>query len=268
MLFRILGPLEIDASDGTAAGPQALKLRSLLALLCVYHGKAVSTERLTEALWSGEPPRTAATALQVYVSKLRKHFVTQGLVGAHITTRPPGYQLVLPAGSLDLQRFETLSAESRARHAQGDAEAASRILGSAMALWRGPALEDLRTIAAFENIGHGLDELRIGAYEQHVELELALGRHGSLTSRLYGLIDEQPTWENLYAYLMIALYRGGRIAEALTIYDRIRRVLVEGLGLEPGVRLQNLQRAVLSRDVRLEDRTALLALSGAEFSGV
>ncbi len=252
--FQVLGPVEIETDDGTQVSPRALKLRSLLAYLCTHHGEAVSSGRLIEALWSGTPPQTASTALHVYVSKLRKHLHALDLdAAALITTQPPGYRLRLVGCDLDVYEFDRLLGVARECRQAGDREKASKTLDRAISLWRGQALEDLRGIPAFESLGRRLDERRSFAHEQRFELELELGNHKALVGEIYSLLDDRSTWENLYAYLMVALYRSGRTAEALATYSRVRRNLVEDHGIEPAPRLQRLQHAILTHAPALDD---------------
>ncbi|MCX4763956.1 AfsR/SARP family transcriptional regulator [Streptomyces sp. NBC_01275] len=253
MIFRVLGPLEIESSSGRQKSPRALKIRSLLAFLCVHNGKSVSTETLIDALWSSLPPQTAATALQVYVSKLRRHLADLGLDASVLTTQPRGYRLNLPPELLDVSRFEDLWTEGQRLLKEDRKEEAAVVLASALALWRGGALGDLRSIPAFDALGRRLDEKHMAAQELHMGLQLRLGRHRALIGELYALIAELPTWENLYAYLMIALYRSGRTAESLAVYGEIRDVLVSEFGMEPGAGLRHLHQAILSRAAHLDD---------------
>ena len=83
------------------------------------------------------------------------------------------------------------------------------------------------------------------ALEERIEADLALGRHAELVPELEVLVREHPLRERLRAQLMLALYRSGRQAEALEAYQRARRMLTDELGLEPGRRLQELERAIL-----------------------
>ncbi|MEU7063846.1 AfsR/SARP family transcriptional regulator [Streptomyces sp. NPDC046161] len=245
----------METDDGTSRTPQALKLRALLALLCLNEGRPLSAPQLIEALWSGAPPRTASTALQVYVSRLRKHLTDAGFDASRLSTRPHGYMMELAPRSLDLHDFESLCRRAGELRAAGRLEEASQSLSQALGLWAGPALADLRTVPALQSLAHQLDEKRSAALEERAETELLLGRHKPLIGELYGLIDEQPMRETFYGLLMLALYRNGRPAEALMIYNRIRRVLIDELGIEPGPRIRQLQQAVLARDAGLEERT-------------
>ncbi|MFD9128553.1 BTAD domain-containing putative transcriptional regulator [Kitasatospora sp. NPDC059571] len=258
MDFYILGPLEIAAPGSVPQSPGALKQRALLAMLCLSPGRTVSTRQLTEALWPDGPPRTAGTALQVYVSRLRKFIAEIGGDPLTLATRAPGYLFDLrQQHTLDLDRFESAVAEARRLSASGRTEEASDVLAAGIALWRGPALADVRTLPVLDGLGRQLDEKRTSAYELRVEIELRLGRHAEMISELYGLLTDRPLWENLHFYLMVALYRSGRTADALGVYNTLRKNLVEGLGMEPSSRLRQTQHAVLARESWLEDVSAL-----------
>jgi len=241
--FRILGPLEA-AADSEPLQLSGQKQRALLALLLLDANRVVSTDRIIDALWGEEPPRTAATSLQNFVSQLRK------LLGSDVlVTKPPGYQLRIEPEQLDLERFTRLVEESRA---EPPAERAAK-LRRALALWRGPPLADLGFEAfAQQEIGR-LEELRLAALEDRVDAELEAGRHSDLIGELEAFADEHPLRERLRSQLMLALYRSGRQAEALQIYHDTRRVLVDELGIEPSPSLQQLHGAILRQDPRLEE---------------
>ena len=222
----------------------------LLAALLLSAGEVVSRDLLIDALWGEQPPATAANALQVQVHSLRKRLGQE-----RIATDGPGYRLLLEPGELDSERFERLVARGRSELAAGDAETSSRTLGEALALWRGPALADV----AYEPFALGetarLDELRLVAREERIEAELALART-DVVPELEALVAEHPARERLHGQLMLALYRGGRQADALGAYRRARQLLREELGLEPGPELQELQQAILRQDaaLRIEPR--------------
>lgn len=246
MLFRILGPLEIEKPDGEIIAPWAPKIRTLLAHLCCHDSTTVSTEGLTKALWSNTPPRSSTTALHVYVSQLRARFRALGMDASTLVTQPTGYRLRLPPSALDLNLFESRLADARALQNDGRLDEASAALASAVGLWRGPALDGFRGLPAFEGIGRLLDEKRNLAQEQRLRLELDLGHHQSLIGELVALAETHPTWEAVHGYLMISLYRSGRTADALNVFDRLRGTLVDELGIEPGPALQRIQRSVLA----------------------
>jgi YVTN family beta-propeller protein len=245
MEYRVLGPLEVR--DGAESVPLAgAKQRALLALLLLNANQVVSRDRLIEDLWGAQPPGTAVQSVQVYVSRLRKLLPVDTLL-----TRAPGYVLEVEPDQLDLRRFEMLLAEGHEALAGGDAERAAGALHQALQLWRGPALAEF----AFEpfaqtEIGR-LEDLRLVAVEQRIEADLALGRHAELIGELEALIAEHPYRERLRAQLMLALYRSGRQAEALEVYQDARHVLVDELGIEPSGELQRLEKAILTQDEEL-----------------
>jgi DNA-binding SARP family transcriptional activator len=225
-------------SDGRTIPIGRGKQRTLLALLVLNAGRVVSAERLIDELWGDDPPATASTALQVYVSRLRK-----ALGGNAIATREPGYVVDVAPEAIDLFRFERIVREARV----ADPERAVVLLREALELWRGPALSDVDLRRESER----LDELRIDALEACLELELGFGRHAELVSQLEALVREQPLRERFREQLMLALYRSGRQAEALDAYRDARRTLVEELGIEPGDRLQQLEQAILRHEPAL-----------------
>ena len=242
MEFRILGPLEARR-DGVPLSPGGPKQRALLALMLLHANEPVSRAALIDGLWGERPPETAAKALQVYVSQLRR-----ALGRELVRTHPGGYRLVLEPDALDLSRFERLVAEARAA---APAAAATK-LREALGLWRGAALTDVaHEPFAQAEVGR-LEELRLAAAEALVEAELALGRHAQLVPELEGLVAHNPLREHLRGQLMLALYRSGRQADALNAYQAARSTLIEELGLEPGQALQQLERSILRQDSALD----------------
>ncbi len=218
--FRLLGPLAVTVEgEPLALGGQ--KRRALLAALLLEANRIVSRDRLIDALWGEEPPDTARNTIQVYVSQLRK-LLPEGT----LETAPPGYRLAVDPEAIDLFRFIQLT--------------------------RGPALADL----AWEPLAQGevvrLEELRLAALEDRIDADLALGRHGQLIGELESLVAEHPLRERLRAQLMLSLYRSGRQADALAVYQRARKALVDELGIEPGEALRKLERAILAQDPSLE----------------
>ncbi len=246
MEFRILGPIEAR-KDGLAVSPGGPKLRALLALLLVNANELVSHARLIDGLWGESPPESAAKALQVYVSQLRRELGRE-----RIRTRPGGYELVVDPDALDLLRFERLVAEARV----SEPAAASQKLGEALALWRGAALADVAE-AAFAAVEIGrLEELRLTATEELADAELALGHDAELVSELERLVAQNPVRERLRGQLMLALYRSGRQADALECYQDARSTLVDELGIEPSNRLRELHQAILRQDPELDAQVA------------
>ena len=244
--FRILGPFEVVEADRPVAigGP---KQRALLAVLVLHRGEVVSSDRLIDELWGERPPATAAKTVQVFVSELRK-----ALGDGSLVTRGHGYTLDIDPGQVDLDRFERLAAEGRSALESGDPQRAATRLREGLALWRGPPLGDL----AYESFAQAaigrLEEERLGALEDRIDADLALGRHAAMVGELEALVAEHPRHERVQAQLMLALYRSGRQADALECYQRARRGLIDELGIEPGPALKELEGAILAHDPELE----------------
>jgi YVTN family beta-propeller protein len=244
--FRILGPFEVR-ENGRPLAIGAGKQPALLALLLLDAGEVVSTERLIDALWGESPPASALNSVHVYVSQLRK-VLGEGCV----ITRGRGYVLALEPEQLDLGRFERLLREGRELLGNDEAVRASEVLRAALGLWRGPPLADFASELFAQGEIARLEELHVAALEERIEADLALGRHAELVPELEALVRANPLRERPLAQLMLALYRAGRQAEALEAYRQARATFVADLGLEPGRRLQELERAILSQDSGLE----------------
>ncbi len=249
MEFRILGPLQVvDGAREVLLGSP--KERALLGVLLLHAGEVVSRDRLIDELWGGAPPPTAAKALNVYVSQLRKTLASTGEIA--IVTRAPGYALEVEPERVDAARFERLVMEARQRGAAGEVESASSLLREALSLWRGPALDGVEFEAAARNEVGRLEELRLVARMDWIDCELSLGLHEQVIGELEALVDEYPLRERLRGQLVLALYRSGRQADALRSYREARESLVGELGVEPSVPLQRLERAILNQDPSLE----------------
>ena len=222
--------------------------RALLVVLLLHANETLSGDRLIDELWGDHPPPTAAKTVQVYISRLRKALGGDGMIATH----EHGYELQLEPDQLDADRFERLVAEARGELAEGRAARAASTLESALALWRGPPLADLAFERFVQREVTRLDDLRVAALELLSEAELELGQHEHLVERLEGLVAEHPYRERFRAQLMLALYRCDRQADALQAYRDARRTLAEELGIEPGERLRELERAILTQDPRLD----------------
>jgi DNA-binding SARP family transcriptional activator len=203
----------------------------------------VSRDRLIDDLWGERPPDAAANALAAVVARLRKT-----LPADVVLTRPAGYELRIERQALDLHRFETLVEDGSTALAAGDPAQASKLLRSALALWRGPPLAEFAYEPFAQPAATRLEELRLVAIENGIEAELALGGHLDVVAELQGLVAEHPLRDRLRGQLMLALYRSGRQAEALEAYRAGRRVFVDELGIEPSPALQELEKAILRQD--------------------
>ncbi|MEV4224443.1 BTAD domain-containing putative transcriptional regulator [Nonomuraea sp. NPDC049725] len=234
MRFRVLGPLRVE--DGQGPGPA--KHRALLAALLLSAGRAVPVERLVSVLWGDQPPQSADPVLRVYVSALRK--IVDGII-----TVPGGYLIAADPDEVDCHRFERLVGQARkARDAGAVAEAAGTFR-EALGLWRGQALADVDSAELRRAHGVPLEELRLTALEERVELDLRLGRGAEVVGELRALVNAHPLRERAWAHLLAALHQAGRRSEALAAYQEARRILVDDLGLEPGAELREAHERVL-----------------------
>jgi DNA-binding SARP family transcriptional activator len=247
MDFRILGPLEV-LDEGREVALGGSKQRALLAVLVLHANETLSTDRLIEELWGEHPPATAAKTVQVHVSRLRKALPRGGDL---IATRERGYRLELDPDRLDARRFERLLAQARDHLAAERPRPAAAALDEGLALWRGEPLADLAYEPFAQREVARLADLRVAALELQIDARLALGGHTEVIGQLEALIAEHPFRERLRAQLMLALYRADRQADALQAYQVARRKLVEELGIEPGERLRELERAILAQDAAL-----------------
>ncbi|MFJ5549837.1 BTAD domain-containing putative transcriptional regulator [Streptomyces sp. NPDC093225] len=250
MKFRILGPVQaFDERSGVLVVPAGAKQRALLGALVVKAGQVVSADRLVDELWSEHPPANAANALQAHVARLRRLLSVPPPVAGEpprewLVTRPLGYVLRLGDADTDARHFQRLAAEGRDL-AHTDPGRSADVLRRALALWRGPALEGSGRGAICSVEASLLEESRIVALESLYDACLRAGRAGEITGELEELIASHPLRERFYELLMTALYRCGRQAEALRVYERARRRLVHDLGVEPGPVLRGRMEAVL-----------------------
>ncbi|MFF3292025.1 BTAD domain-containing putative transcriptional regulator [Streptomyces sp. NPDC003023] len=256
--FRLLGPVEIrDGRTGADIAPPGSKQRALLSAFVIHAGRLLSVDRLAEELWGDEPPANAANALQAHVARLRRLLPAAGGPAAMgtpggsraaghewISTLPTGYLLNLGRATTDVQAFHRLSAKGRAAIASDPGQAAE-LLRRALALWRGPALQDSCYGPICRSEADRLEENRLSALETLYEASLRCAQHGEITGELEKLTADHPLRERLYDLLMVALYRSGRQAEALGVYERARRRLVDALGIEPGPALRGRMEAIL-----------------------
>jgi DNA-binding SARP family transcriptional activator len=244
--FCLLGPVQVlvHGRNVPIGGPG---MRGVLAMLLLEPNQVVPLDRIVDVMWSHEPPSSARTMVQGYVSRLRQRLAAVDVGGddgeVRIATAPPGYRIEVDEALIDVTVARSLLAEARGTAAVRRAE----LLRQAQALWRGTELADLGgRLTAPE-----LTELRLAVLEARFDADLELGRHQEIIGELTQLVDEQPFRERLVGQLVLALYRSGRRATALAAYQRFAHRAADELGMDPGPQLRGLHLRVLRDDTTL-----------------
>ncbi|WP_338895254.1 AfsR/SARP family transcriptional regulator [Streptomyces sp. TG1A-60] len=257
--ITVLGPFTATYGQSSFA-PSATKPRQILALLALQADRVVPAPTLMEEIWGEELPRSAVTTLQTYILKLRRKLSAAlecDAVEAKdvLVTLHGGYLLRTQPERVDAQEFEKLAASGGRAFEAGDEPTASRLLGQALGLWRGPTLMDVKVGRVLELDVVRLEEKRMTVLERRIDADLGLGRHGELVPELSVLAARHPMHETFCVQLMTALYRSGGAWRALEAYQRLRSALVKELGLEPSQRLKRLHQAVLSGEEFADHRS-------------
>jgi DNA-binding SARP family transcriptional activator/Tfp pilus assembly protein PilF len=249
MQFEILGSFRVHTAHGEVGIP-AGRERTVLAILLLHAGSIVPTTKLIEAIWSTNPPPGARNQLQGCISRLRKRIADAGTTDRVIVSDPGGYRVNVGPHHLDLMQFRQLVSDARNAVTAGRPDQAIDRYRAGLDLWRGAALAGVDSDLARH--ATALDEERIRALEEYIELELATGTGRRLIPELSDLVQQYPHRESLHRALMLALYRSDRQADSLAAYRHARQVLHDELGLEPGSELQRLHQAILNRDPALD----------------
>jgi DNA-binding SARP family transcriptional activator len=238
--FCVLGPVEAR-TGGQRVPVNGRRQLTVLAVLVLSAGRVVTTERLTRAVWDSVPPPTAHAQIHGTVFRLRR--CLRGL----IHTCGQGYLLAAASEQVDAMVFRSRAGEARAAARDSRPAEAAALFRSALGLWRGDALDGVIGLGAE---AAELEQERNTAIEGLFAAELAAGRHAQVIPDLYGYVINLPWREPLRGLLMLALYRCGREAEALTAYQDGCHLLAE-LGAQPGTGLGRLAQAIRIRDPRL-----------------
>lgn len=244
MNYEILGQIRVSGPPGVGA-PRARKVETLLAVLLAKANQVVTTEHLIAEIWGDNPPARASAALYVYISQLRK--LLRGSQGGEspVITSPRGYSLIVADDELDADRFARRYAQGRNEYRNRNYRQAAVVLREATELWRGPAFGgfiDAPDVQAYATL---LEESRLECLELLMETELLIGRHREVVAQLSALTKEHSLRETFCEYLMTALLRSNRRAEALEVFAATRRNLVQQLGIEPGPSLRELHQSIL-----------------------
>ncbi|WP_115944433.1 BTAD domain-containing putative transcriptional regulator [Amycolatopsis thermalba] len=240
MQVGMLGPFEVRTDDGALADVPGARLRGLVVALALQPGRVVPKAALVDWIWGEQPPADAANALQRLVSRLRK-----ALPAGLVEGQPDGYRLRVEPDDVDAVKFERLVAKAR----QDDEP---QLLREALALWRGPAMQDvgLADSGAFDAAVTRLEGLRLAALEDRFDAEIRLGNAAGLVTELTDLVAAHPVRERLVAALMRALVATGRDTDALLVFERTRETLADELGVDPSPELSALHVALLRGEVQ------------------
>ena len=249
VLVRLLGPVEVVDDEGGCHLFAAAKERSLVAALALAAGSVVSTDSLIWSLWGEEPPSAARKTLQTYIWNLR-----QVLGPDTVVTDPVGYRLRVDPKAVDIHCFRELVRTGDEALRRGDVEQAGAVLRQALAMWRDEPFTGVAQHTGLAAEAVRLQQERLAAVEARIAADLAAGLHGELVGELELLVQQHPFRERLWAHLMVALYRSGRQADALATYQRVRRLLADELGLEPGGELRRVEGAILRQHEETSSR--------------
>lgn len=250
MQLRVLGPLQVSTGDRVWS-PGGPKERRLLAILVLNIGEVVSVDALAEALWEGDPPRSAVKTLQVYVTRLRAALAARDVDADLIRTVGRGYRLALAADAVDALAFAQRVRRARQALDDGAPQEAERQLVDAFGLWRGEPYGEFADGGWFAAEAQRLTEIRLAGLDVRLAAGLALGRDADVVAEAQALCAAHPMHEQFWVHLVTALYRSGRQADALAALRRVRTLLAEEIGADPGVDLRALERRVLSQDPAL-----------------
>ena len=258
MEFRLLGPLEVLARE-RPVGLGGRQRRTVLAILLVHAGEAVSTDRLIDELWGESPPGAGRKTVQAHIAHLRR-VLSQAAEGDEvIAATPAGYVLTTDPETIDSRRFEQLIEEAHRLRSTGPAEAL-RKYETALALFRGEPLAGLADSAFSLRVEVSrLEELRLSAVEDRLEVMIVAGRAHDAIPETRRLLSQHPLRERMWAMLMLALYKSGRQGEALQAFSSARQTLAEELGLEPSAELRTLEQQILEQDPSLEETPVAVA---------
>ena len=248
---RVLGPVEV-AREGRVVDIGGVKARALIARLLIDRGLVVSVDRLVDSLWGDHEGEGAEIALRSTISRVRKRLREAGAPEDLILTRAPGYVLDAPAEVTDAHRFEQLVVEGRRQLGRRRPSEATRLLKEAQGLWRGQAYSEVRDEPFARAEARRLEELLLAATETRIDAELTMGLHQGLIGELETLTSANPMRERLWSQRMLALYRCGRQAEALRVFQDLRSILVAELGIDPGHDVTWMEHAILTQEPGLD----------------
>lgn len=261
--FGVLGPLQMRVGD-TEVSLGTPKQRAVLAMLVINRNRPVSVESLLGAAWEEWPPAGARASVHSYVSNLRR--LIAGAAAdprAVLVSAPTGYRLNASESDCDIGRFVIEKNGGMHAASAGQFEQASRHLAAALAEWRGPVLEDLRDFHFVGAYATALAEDKIVVHTARAEAEIVCGRGYALIDELEALTAEHPYQEPLWAQLITAYYLSERQSEALDAFGRLKAILADDLGVDPGPAVSELQARILRQEPLDVEKSAQRSASRA-----
>ncbi|MEW2426315.1 BTAD domain-containing putative transcriptional regulator [Streptomyces nigra] len=250
MHFRLLGRLDVETSSGVSVRLPGPVARAVVARLLLARGAVVKRGALIDDVWWDREVKDPVNALQVQIAKLRSAFGSAG-ESDRLVSRDGGYQLIVtPDDAFDVAEFERAVREGREHLRAGRHEGAERRLREGLALWRGRPLDDF-TGSPFDGERTRLEALRLSASEEAADAALELGKSNELVPELTALTHQEPLHEGIRRRLMLALYRSGRHAEALAVYEEGRQLLDAELGAMPSPEIRSVHTQILQHDPSL-----------------
>ncbi|WP_329459311.1 AfsR/SARP family transcriptional regulator [Streptomyces sp. NBC_01497] len=241
----VLGPVQAWDEAGQELALKGPRHRAVLARLVVARRRVVPVNRLVADLWT-EPPPDAVGAVRTFVAALRRALEPERAPRERprlLVTEGPGYALRAEPETVDAWSFER-DAEAAATLPPGPA---AKLLGEALARWRGPAYADFADEPWTRTERARLAELRLQAVEAEAEARLALGLAAETVPGLDAHVADHPWREHAWGLLALALYRSGRQGDALAVLRRARALLAQRLGIDPGPALRRLERDILDQ---------------------
>ncbi|MCO8275531.1 tetratricopeptide repeat protein [Actinoplanes sp. TRM 88003] len=246
--FGVLGPVRVWRR-GAELDLGARQQRLILALLLANAGRPVGIGDIVEVLWDKEPPPSALNVVHRYVGTLRRLF-EPGLParspGRWLLGDAAGYRMRVDPAHLDLLRFRELADRARSDELAGRPAEAMTAYEEALALWRGPCGGASELVsynhAAFGAVDHECADLARKA----ASLALRLDRVRSILPVLRRVAEHRQWDEALQSRLLLALSADGQQAEAIALFQDVRRRLAEELGVDPGEELRDAYQSVLA----------------------
>ncbi|TDO41808.1 BTAD domain-containing putative transcriptional regulator [Paractinoplanes brasiliensis] len=248
-MLAVLGPIELLDGQRRVGGLGGVLPRRLLTVLVAAEGRPVPDSWLVEAVWAGRPPGKPEIALQVYVSRLRRAMGDRG--PGTLRRTKSGYELAIQPGGTDVDRFRELTEEARLAAAAGRVAQARSLFEAALRLWRGEPYSDVPDDDTLTAKRAALQQLHDAAQEDSVECLIGMGENARAVAELEALVRSAPFRERRWVQLAEALYRCDRQTDALAAIRRVRALLAEELGVEPGPQLREVEGRILRHDAGL-----------------